>query len=236
MALNVFITGNSTGIGAALTEYYAHKGARLFGISRRGYQGPAETVDCRFDLARHDSLPVALDSLLHKAEHLDLVVLNASILGPIGPLGQTALRDAKRVLDVNLWANKIILDWLLSSHLEVGQVVMISSGASTKGNEGWNAYSVSKAALNMLCQLYAHELPDSHLSAVAPGIVDTPMQELLCEQTNELDCPSVNYLRSARGTHAMPTPEQAAPLLAAAFERVRQAPSGGYYDLSELVN
>ncbi|MGB1109785.1 MAG: SDR family NAD(P)-dependent oxidoreductase [Gammaproteobacteria bacterium] len=234
MSKRIFITGNSSGIGAALTEHYAAAGESVFGMSRRGYRGSAKTRDCQIDLAKLDSLPMALDTLLGDCPDLDLVILNAGILGPVGPLAKTSLAEAKRVMDINLWANKLILDWLLGQQKPVRQIVLISSGASTKGNPGWNVYSISKAALNMLTQLYAHEFPDTHLSAIAPGIVDTAMQTQLCEQTDPSICPSVQYLQSARGTSAMPTPEAAAPLLAQAFEQVTGLPSGDLYDLSQF--
>ena len=47
---------------------------------------------------------------------------------------------------------------------------------------GWNGYALSKAALNMMMKLYAAERPGTDFSALAPGLVDTAMQEAMRQQ------------------------------------------------------
>lgn len=64
-------------------------------------------------------------------------------------------------MDINVWANKLIIDDLAARHVAPRRIVLISSGAGVVGNHGWGAYALSKAALNMLAQLYAHELPST---------------------------------------------------------------------------
>lgn len=116
--------------------------------------------DVRCDLSDLDAIGAALDGLLGNAERLELVILNAGILDEI-----------KRVMDVNVWSNKAIMDWLHGWGRLIEQVVMISSGASVLGNKGWGAYALSKAALTMLARFYAHEFPDTHIAAVAPCLL-----------------------------------------------------------------
>ncbi len=72
------------------------------------------------------------------------------------------------------------MDWLLEWGRPVRQVIMVSSGATVLGNKGWGAYALSKAGLNMLARLYDHEFPDTHISALAPGLIDTAMMDYLC--------------------------------------------------------
>ena len=100
-------------------------------------------------------------------------------------LWELAVDEMKRVMEINVWANKTVLDWLHNSAVRVDQVVMISSGAAVLGNRGWGGYALSKAALNMLARLYAHEFPQTHLCALAPGIIDTAMMDYLCEQAGD---------------------------------------------------
>jgi NAD(P)-dependent dehydrogenase (short-subunit alcohol dehydrogenase family) len=69
---------------------------------------------------------------------------------------ETPSADLKQVMEVNLWANKAIMDWLHGWGRPIDQILMISSGAAVLGNKGWNGYALSKAALNMLARLYAH--------------------------------------------------------------------------------
>ena len=159
----VLITGNSSGLGLAFTQLYLGQGWTVFGMSRRGCPlHHAYLRDVKVDLADAEAVPGALDLLLGEAAHLDLVILNAGILGDIHLLTQTPLTAIKPVMDINVWANKLILDWLHHDGMKVDQIILMSSGAAVNGNKGWNAYALSKATLNMLTQLYAAEFPDSH--------------------------------------------------------------------------
>ena len=102
------------------------------------------------------------------------------------------------------------MDWLRARFVDAGkpvaQIVMIFSGATVLGNRGWPGYGLSKAALNMLAKLYAHDFPDTHISALAPGIIDTAMMEHLCVEADAEAYPALKRLRDARGTPDMPTP------------------------------
>ena len=238
MDAHVLITGNSSGIGRAFTEQYLARGAQVYGLSRRGFGGQhARLHDIRCDLGRLELIPTALDALLDGVTRLDLVLLNAGILGEIRELHQTSMESIERVMAINVWANKVLLDWLIAQRIEVGQIVLISSGAAVVGGKGWGAYSLSKATLNMLTQLYAHEFPNSHLSAVAPGLVDTAMQDYLCDEktVDGERYPSLQRLRAARGSDAMPQPGDAAARIIGQLERIRrEMPSGAFVDIRDL--
>jgi NAD(P)-dependent dehydrogenase (short-subunit alcohol dehydrogenase family) len=231
---SVFITGNSRGIGLALTRHYLSDGFKVAGCSRQGCQERhVNLTDMRCDLAQPDQIEAALQKLFASQQQLDLVVLNAALLGDIAEVQNTPLAHAKQVMDVNLWANKVILDWFLSRGICIKQIVFMSTGASVVGYRGLTAYSLSKSALNMLCQLYTHEFPDTHLAALAPGIVDTAMQEKLCD-VDVKRFPAMQSLKDARGTPMMPTPAKAAEQLVWAFTRLKSFPSGSFVDLREL--
>lgn len=237
MGESVFITGNSSGIGRTLTDRYLAAGSTVYGLSRRGYGEPISGLhDERCDLAHLDTIAPALERLLRGVTRLDLVILNAGVLGEIRDIVETPLRDILWVMDVNVWANKIILDWLHRADVIIPQVVMISSGAAVNGHRGWGSYSLSKATLNMLAKLYAHELTDSHVTALAPGLVDTAMQEYLCD-SQKVDArkfASVAKLRNARGTQDMPTPPQAADMVIACLPDLKRHPSGSFLDIRSM--
>lgn len=229
-----FITGTSSGLGRGLAECLSHRDYRVHGCSRRGCDLPG-VRDQICDLADTDSLPAALSGLLADATALDLVVLNAGVLGEIRDLTDTPLCDLKRVMDVNLWANKVVMDWLHDWGRPIGQIVMISSGAAVLGNRGWGGYALSKAALNMLARLYAHEFRNTHLTALAPGIIDTSMMDHLCEEADAERFPALQRLRQARGTRAMPGPLEAAERLVSVLPRLRDWPSGSFVDIREIL-
>ena len=232
----LFITGNSSGVGYALTEHYLDRDWRVYGCSRRGCDGLGGFLsDMRCDLTDFDGLPVMLEDLLGAAGKLDLVILNAGILGEIRDMADTPLADIRRIMDINVWSNKVMLDWLIRSGMEVSQIIMISSGASILGNRGWGGYALSKSALNMLAKLYAHEMPDTHLVSLAPGLIDSDMMSYLCEEADVEKFPALTRLREARNTDAMQTTAQAAANIASVVQRLRDFDSGSFVDIRQLL-
>lgn len=237
--MNVFITGNSSGLGLGLTEALLERDAIVWGMSRRGCPLAGHDSeglrDRQQDLGNLNELEEGLERLLSDCLRLDLVVLNAGMLGRIQEISSTVVHDLEHIMRVNVWANKIILDWLIQTQLPVGQIVAISSGAAVNMNYGWGGYSLSKAALNNLVRLYAEEMPDTHLIALAPGLVDTAMQEYLCGQVDVESFPSVQKLQEARGTERMPTPRGAADQILGRLDELREKhPSGSFVDLRHL--
>jgi NAD(P)-dependent dehydrogenase (short-subunit alcohol dehydrogenase family) len=230
-----FVTGTSSGLGLGLAEELLARGWQVFGCSRRE-GGPDGLRHRTIDLADHATIPGALNALLGDTGRLDLVVLNAGVLGRIRDMGQTSLEELQRTMDVNLWANKVVLDWLLAWPGTVAQVVLVSSGASVLGNRGWGGYALSKAALNMLARLYSHEFGATHVTALAPGIIDTAMMESLCVDGDETRYPALRRLRAARGTEAMPGPREAATRVLSVLPALRERPSGSFVDIREILD
>lgn len=210
---NLFITGVSSGIGHALAARYLATGDSVYGVSRRAPQDLLAEDRFRFrpvDLGDHARTARQLPALFAGVTRIDLVVLNAGILGRIQDMANANLPELETLMNVNVWANKTVLDTLFAAGIEVGQVVAISSGAAVNGHRGWSGYSISKAALNMLVQLYAAERPDVHFCALAPGLIDTAMQDYLCGLEADPRFDSVDYLKANRNTEAMPRPQEAA--------------------------
>ncbi|MDT8438470.1 MAG: SDR family NAD(P)-dependent oxidoreductase [Wenzhouxiangellaceae bacterium] len=234
--MNVLITGNSSGLGLGLTRKLLERDAIVWGLSRRGcpIHDNDGLRDRQVDLGNLGNLEHHLERLLSDCLRLDLVVLNAGILGRIREISDTDVHDLEHMMRVNVWANKVILDWLIERAIPVGQVVAISSGAAVNMNYGWGGYSLSKAALNNLVSLYAQEMPDTHLTALAPGLVDTAMQDYLCGEVDSSEFPSVQKLIDARGTENMPDGEAAAEHILSLLERLREGPSGEFVDIRQL--
>lgn len=234
--MNVLITGNSSGLGLGLTETLLKRDAIVWGMSRRGcpVHDNDGLRDRRFDLSNLNALPEAMERLLSDCLRLDLVVLNAGILGKIHEISETDVHDLEHMMRINVWSNKLILDWIIERQLPVEQVIAISSGAAVNMNYGWGGYSLSKALLNNLVKLYAHEMPDTHLTALAPGLVDTPMQDYLCGEVDSEEFPSVQKLKDARGTENMPGPAAVAENILGLLDKLREGDSGQFVDLRSL--
>lgn len=235
MANKLFITGNSSGLGQGLSELFLEKQWQVYGCSRRGCELDGIN-DVRCDLTRFDQLPQALETLLQDVEHLDLIVLNAGILGQIKPMSENSVDELRQIMEVNVWSNKVVLDWLLHSGKSVDQIVMISSGAAVLGNKGWGGYALSKSALNMLGKLYAHEFSKTHISAIAPGLIDTPMMDYLCVEPDPEEYPALQRIRDARGTDVMPKPKEAAERIWKVLPHLKEYPSGSFIDIRKILS
>lgn len=233
----ILITGVSSGLGYALATTYLEQGWKVYGVSRSypdGLQGNPNFYFQALDLADLRYIPNALASLLSHAKKLDLVVLNAGVICPIGDMKDSRMEDLNYAMTVNVWANKVIIDTLLQRGIEVNQVVAISSGAASTGLRGWNGYAISKSALNMMIQLYAQEQPHTHFTSLAPGLVDTPMQDYISSVTNVEKFPTIARLQRLKGTAEMPSPDGAAQKLVHAFPRLMSLPSGSFTDVRKM--
>lgn len=233
------ITGASSGIGLGLASALLDAGQQVLALQRRssssllGRPGYREVLQ---DLSDFDAVGDSVARLLAGTDQLQRVILNAGIAAPLRDMSETSIAELKHLMDVNTWANKAVLDGVFSVGLPLGSVVGISSGAAAVGKRGWNGYALSKAAFAMLLQLYAAERPNTHFCSLAPGLVDTAMQEDLCgvDTATQDKFPSVKKLMAARGTEAMPTPEGVAKRLLAACEAALSKPSGSFLDLRTL--
>ena len=235
--MNILITGTSTGLGFGLAKHYLEKGNRVFGISRSVNTDLINYPEFNYlsqDLSLFQETELSLRPFLNGIKSLDLVILNAGILNQIADLKDTSLKEIKQVMDINVWANKVLIDTLFHQLPDIKQVVAISSGASVSGARGWNAYSLSKATLNMLISLYSNEFTDTHFCALAPGLVDTKMQEYLFNVKETAKFPVVERLQKARGTAQMPTSEKAAENVAQAIEKVKTLKSGSFQDVRKI--
>lgn len=233
---SIFITGNSSGLGRGLSAAFLKRGCRVYGCSRRGctdLEGDLKDIPC--DLADFAGIPATMERLLGEASGLDLVVLNAGILGEIKAMTETTMEEIEHIMRVNVWSNKVLLDWLLTWDRPITQIILISSGAAVLGNKGWGGYALSKATLNMLTRLYSHEFPDTHISALAPGLIDTPMMDYLCVEPDPVLYPALSRIRNARGTAVMASPDVAAERIISVLKEIREFPSGSFVDIRQIL-
>ena len=231
----VLLTGVSSGLGLALAKIFIEKKWDVYGLSRtepKPLIGNENFFFAKIDLAKLATIEEKLEKLITGAKSFDLVILNAGIIGKFGDMSAVPLTTMQEVMDVNLWSNKLILDTLVNGKIPIRQVVAISSGASTSGSRGWNAYGISKAAVNMLIKLYAKELPTTHFCALAPGLIDSAMQDYLCGLNIGEDFQTLEILKSKRNTAEMPGPDAAAELLVKCLEKLpAKIKSGDFADI-----
>jgi len=235
--MKILITGTSSGLGFGLAKYYLSQGNTVYGISRRVNTELNRFENFSFltqDISDFEELEKNITTFLRRENSLDLVILNAGMLNEIKDMKDTQLGEIKKVMNVNVWSNKIILDTLFAGMEYITQVVAISSGASVSGSRGWNAYSLSKATLNMLIKLYANEQPETHFCALAPGLIDSSMQEYVSGLPEEKNYPTITRLKEVRASGKMPTVEEAAKTNALAIKKARQKESGSFLDVRQM--
>ena len=228
---NILITGISSGLGEALAQAYLENGDTVYAIGRN-ISGKLDHYPHFFffpyDLSETFVIQSTLKEFLQDRS-FDLVILNAGVLGDIQTLSQTDLMVAKEVMEINVWANKELID-ALYANAQVKQIIGMSSGAAVNGSKGWGAYSLSKAALNMLLKIYAKELPDIHFTALAPGVIRTPMVEHIINEVNDSTFSSARRLKEG----PIQTPEEAAKNLISVFPKLLTYESGSFIDVRTM--
>jgi len=232
---HIIITGTSSGLGLGMAQYYLNEGYKVFGLARRNpavILNSTRYIHYYVDLKNELETTKIIDIILESINSIDLIILNSGVLGPIDFFDKISIEESKEVLDINLWANKIIIDKISNSDITCKQVVAISSGASQNGSAGWGAYSISKASLNMLIKIYSSENTDIHFASIAPGLVDTQMQEEISKMKNENNFEAINRIQDARGSDSMPSANTIAKPLAKMIENIyKNETSGQFFDI-----
>ncbi|ASQ89612.1 hypothetical protein CHL67_00485 [Prosthecochloris sp. GSB1] len=237
MKKTVLVTGVSRGIGKALAETALERGLEVIGMGRHCcavLEQRAAFEFIRADLAALERIEGLLGQGLSNRSGPDIVILNAGVIGPLGSSGKVSVREIESVLGINTMANKVIIDTLLKREPRPSHIVGISSGASFNGSGGWLAYSMSKAALNLLLRVYAHEFSSTHFAAVAPGIVQTAMTESVRAQPRDERFPANERIGKAFDEGRAMTPASAAERFWDLFPAIGSQPSGAYVDLRNL--
>jgi len=185
------VTGASRGLGATIARFLAGEGFELF-LTARGGRALEETADALrvFGTEIHTSVGDVTDSrhrtvlrdLVSTAGRLDLLVNNASELGPspLPPLVRHPLAEFEQVYRTNVVAPLALVQELLPFLEQAGgQIVNISSDAAVGGYPGWGSYGASKAAFDLVSLTLAHELQDRGISVVVvdPGDLRTTMHQ-----------------------------------------------------------
>jgi NAD(P)-dependent dehydrogenase (short-subunit alcohol dehydrogenase family) len=184
------VTGASRGIGRAVALTLARAGAHIVAVART--TGALEEVDDAARAAGTSATLVPLDmrdyagiyrlasALNERYQRLDVMVGNAGVAGQRSPLDHIEPQNWEEVMAVNVTANWHLIRAMdaLSKRSAAGRAVFITSGAATHARAYSGAYSVSKAALNVLIRTYAAETDTTVLrvNLFNPGPTRTRMR------------------------------------------------------------
>jgi NAD(P)-dependent dehydrogenase (short-subunit alcohol dehydrogenase family) len=207
------VTGASRGLGLVIARVLARRGYSLVIGGREGRALDEAAAELSGD--GRAVRPIAGDiteaqvraSMIDAARQLgglNVLVNNASALGPIGPLQAFDVPSFSRLFPVNVGAPMVLTQLTLPLLVERrGLIVNITSDAATSAYPGWGPYGATKAALELLTRTLAAELREQGVSAVLvdPGDMRTrmhqeafPGQDISDRPLPEITAPFWNWL------------------------------------------
>jgi benzil reductase ((S)-benzoin forming) len=212
----VFVSGASSGIGQALVRTVP-SAARVIGISRRV---ASDCVHVEADLTAPAGWRTAATAFEREIAGFSgervVFIHAAGTLDPMGFAGEVEAEAYARQVVLNSAAPQILGDAFLralSGSSARGQLLMISSGAAHTVYPGWTAYGAGKAAVEQWVRVAADEQTRRGdrcaVIAVSPGIVETPMQEVI-RASSPRDFPEVESFAELHRTGALRDPMDAA--------------------------
>lgn len=189
----VFITGTNRGIGKAILEAFAERGAKLIAHARKPSQ---EFENALLNLSQKHNVsitPIYFD--LNDTEAMKTAVKETLTIGKInilinnagtqhgGFFLMTPVRKMQDIFEINLFAQMRLTQMLLKPMLaqKSGNIINIASISGLDMKPGHSAYGVSKAALIAWTKVLAAEVGSSgvRVNAIAPGLTDTDGGEFM---------------------------------------------------------
>ena len=187
------VTGASRGIGAATAEALAEAGAHVILTARgataleqveeRIHAAGGSATIAPMDLNDSESIQKLAQAVAERWGSLDILVLNAAMLGSLSPVEHLDAKELEKVFKLNVLANQALIaafDPLLR-RAEKADVIGITSSVSNEPRAFWGGYGASKAAFDTLLGAYADETEYAgklRIQIVDPGATRTRMRQL----------------------------------------------------------
>ncbi len=181
-----FITGTSRGIGKAITENLLKENSvKVFGLSRTCSINKDNYEHINIDLSETRSLNLFKFPELKDAEEI-ILINNSGVLGELDKVGNISNESIINALNVNTIAPLILMNKFIGiyqNYTNKRVIINISSGAGRRPVSSWGTYCASKSGLDMFSQVAGEEQKKIsetnriNIFSIAPGIVDTKMQE-----------------------------------------------------------
>jgi len=187
------VTGASRGIGAATAEALGKAGAHVILTARTvsGLEAVEEAIHgaggaatiAPLDLSDLDAIPKLAGAIAERWGSLDIMVLNAAMLGSLSPVEHLDPKELERVFKLNVFASQAMIaafDSLLR-RAEKADVIGITSSVGGEPRAFWGGYGASKAAFDTLLGAYADETAHAgrlRVQIIDPGATRTRMRQL----------------------------------------------------------
>jgi NAD(P)-dependent dehydrogenase (short-subunit alcohol dehydrogenase family) len=187
------VTGASRGIGAATAEALAAAGAHVVLVARTAqaleqveekiHQAGGSATIAPMDLAERDNIAKLAEAIGGRWGSLDILVLNAALLGSLSPVEHLDAKELERVFKLNVFANQALIQAFdpMLRRSDKADIVGITSSVGSEPRAFWGGYGASKAALENLLLSYADETEHAgkiRVHVVDPGSTRTRMRQL----------------------------------------------------------
>ena len=169
------VTGASSGMGAETARLLSEGGAHVFGAQR----GLSDFEDITVDFADPSSPEKAIEHIAKATGQLDILVNNAGVMRE-GTVEETSLDDWHLQMQINLTVPFLLIRYAMPLlRATRGTIVNVGSIEGLGNNPRHPAYGASKAGLHGLTRAVAvdHGPDGVRCNAVAPGWIDTPLNE-----------------------------------------------------------
>ncbi len=179
------VTGGNSGIGLATAKRFQQEGARVVisGRSKKTLDEAVRTIgngvlSIQADVSRLADLDRLYKEVSNKLGKIDVLFVNAGV-AKFAPLAETSESTYDEQFDINVKGAYFTIQKAIPLLNDGASIILNTSVADIKGNEGMSAYSATKAALRSLARTAAAELVARgiRVNAVAPGPIVTPIFE-----------------------------------------------------------
>ena len=187
------VTGASRGIGAATAEALAAAGAHVILTARTAQSleqveerihaaGGTATI-APMDLTDSDNIKKLAQAAAERWGSLDILILNAAMLGSLSPVEHLDPKELDRVFKLNVFANQALISAFdpLLRRAERAEVIGITSSVGADPRAFWGGYGASKAAFDTMLGAYADETAHAgklRIQIIDPGATRTRMRQL----------------------------------------------------------
>ncbi|MBI3004445.1 MAG: SDR family oxidoreductase [Ignavibacteriales bacterium] len=182
------ITGGSKGLGRALTQKFTGEGARVAICSRHKHDlelarkqlSSSEVLAVQCDISNSQESQKFVERVLREFGQIDILVNNASRLGPRVSITEYPLNEWDETVQTNINGPFFITRLVLPSMIErkSGSIINISASVGKAGRAKWGAYAVSKFGIEGFTQVLSEELKPYNISvnSVNPGAMATALR------------------------------------------------------------
>lgn len=220
----LIITGHSQGLGRAVLDYYLGQDEfQILAISRTKLEIESPRLtQLSVDLSELPVLEEKIGTIFPEGDFEKIILLNnAGWIGEIKPIGGLHPKKLRTQVNVNLLAPMYLTNAFIKFYKknQAQKIVCnISSGAASKPIAGWGGYCSTKAALAMFTLVAAKENKSEsfHFFSLAPGIVDTGMQDEIRE-SNDSDFPDLQKFKGFKEEGELSDPKEVANKIAYLF-------------------